>query len=86
MTLSDDDARLRLTELEQCFADGDYGSVRAHAPALVRDAAGSEVRAMASALLAKTQPDPALKWLFLLTLGLIVVVTAYWFWHAPHGP
>ena len=73
----------RLSELERAFDAGDYRSVQRVGPALAREASNFEVRASAEALIARTRPDPAMKWLFLLALGVLVAVSAYWFSHQP---
>ena len=71
----------RLSELERAYDAGEYRSVQRAGPALAREASNFEVRASAEALIARTRPDPAMKWLFLLALGVIVAVSAYWFRH-----
>ena len=67
----------RLAELERAFEAGNYAAVREGATRLL--ASGDEpTKARARALYEKTSPDPLVKWLFLLTLVVVLSVTAYW--------
>ena len=67
----------RLEELERAFDAGNYAAVRAGAAPLIASK-DDRTKARALMLYEKTQPDPSVKWLFLLTLVVVLCVTAYW--------
>ena len=56
--------------------------MKAEGDALADDkAASDDVRAAARLLVARTQPDPTSKLLFLFAGGLLVFLTAWWLTH-----
>ena len=67
----------KLDALLRKFDEGDYASVASGAKAL-REHADPAVRAAATELASRTRPDPALKWLFVGMLIVIVSVGGYW--------
>jgi hypothetical protein len=73
-----------LDEVVDAFARGDYGHVRARAPEVAR-AAAPDVKRAADELLSRTRPDPLAKVFFGLTLGLLSLLSGYWWWKAGHG-
>lgn len=73
--MSDDQARL--DELERAFAAGNYRQVREGTAGLSKSE-DEATRLRARALYEKTEPDPRMKWLFLVALAVVVAVTAYW--------
>ena len=68
-----------LTQLSQAFEAGDYAYVREHAPDLARRSNDDEVRRAALELAERIKPDPLIKYLLLLSLGLLLylVIHAY---------
>lgn len=58
------------------FEAGDYGGLRERARSV--DSKDEKVRAAVQDLIARTEPDPAMRWIFLGILALLLVVTAYW--------
>lgn len=66
----------KIEELEAAFARGDYGRVTKDAPALA-SSSDHEVKRRATALLAKTKPDPTATWLFVVAALLLVAMTVY---------
>jgi hypothetical protein len=71
-----------LDALVQSFARGDFGSVRREAARVIEGGTSPEVRAAASELLSRTEPDPLSRVFFLLTAGLLAFLSVYWWWHA----
>jgi hypothetical protein len=67
----EEEERERLASLEEAFKRGDYRAARLGADELTRTSASAEVKKAAAALRARTQPDPATKWLFLMALAVI---------------
>lgn len=69
--------RPEIGALVERFDAGDYAAVRAGAARLAshEDAA---VREAAKDLCARTSPDPAMKWLYLGVLALVLAIGAYW--------
>ena len=65
--------------LSQAFEAGDYAYVREHAPDVARRADDDEVRRAALELAERIKPDPLLKYLLLLSVGLLfyLVIHAY---------
>ena len=59
------------------FEAGDYAGVREHAKKL-EGHDNEETRRAARDLVARTEPDPAMRWLFLGILLMILAVTGYW--------
>ncbi len=73
-----------LERLLEAFDRGDFGRVRRDAPKLVAGAASQEVRAAASDLLARTNPDPLSVVFFGLAALLLVFLSGFWWWRG--GP
>jgi hypothetical protein len=73
-----------LAQLSQAFEAGDYAYVRERAPDVARRADDDEVRRAALELAERIKPDPLIKYLLLLSLGLLLylVIHAY----ASHTP
>jgi hypothetical protein len=74
----------QLAALEQAFERGDYRAVREGTAAILRNSKSSKLKKDACALRARTEADPSIKWLFVMTAAVIVLVTAYWLTHQPH--
>lgn len=58
------------------FEAGDYGAMRERAKKL--ESRDEGVRLAVRDLVARTEPDPAMRWIFLGILAMILGVTAYW--------
>ena len=67
-----------LDALVRAFAAGDYAHVRAHAPELAAKTEDPRVRDAARELVDRTRADPLAKALLLVTLVLLVAMTAWW--------
>jgi hypothetical protein len=59
------------------FESGDYAGVREDAKKLSSHD-DDDVRRAAADLVAHTEPDPAMRWLFLGVLAMILAVTGWW--------
>jgi hypothetical protein len=59
------------------FQAGDYAGVRAAAKKLEAHA-DEDTRRAARDLVSRTAPDPAMRWLLLAVLAMILAVTGYW--------
>lgn len=68
-----------LAVLSQAFEAGDYAYVREHAPDVARRTDDDEVRRAALELAERIKPDPLIKYLLLLSFGLLayLVIHAY---------
>jgi hypothetical protein len=68
-----------LAQLSRAFETGDYAYVREHAPDVARRADDDDVRRAALELAERIKPDPLIKYLLLLSLGLLLylVIHAY---------
>jgi hypothetical protein len=84
LVTSPSEERKQLADLEQAFDRGDYRAVREGTAAILRESRSRAVKKSASALRARTEADPAVKWLFAMAAAVIVLVTAYWLTHQPH--
>jgi len=71
-----------LDRIVEAFARGDYGRVRAEAPALERSTGDGAVRAAARTLVDRTRPDPLAVRLLVLTGALLAVLFGWWTVHA----
>lgn len=68
----------RLGALLAAYARGDYAAVRTGAPQLAKDTDDPAVKVAAEDLLQRISPDPRLRWMYLATLLLVVLVGLYW--------
>jgi hypothetical protein len=59
------------------FEKGDYGGLRTEAKKLEQHESDA-VRAAARDLVSRTEPDPAMRWVFIAILVMILAVSAYW--------
>jgi hypothetical protein len=76
-----------LDPIVAAFDAGDYRRVREQAPKLAaREDLDADVRAAAKELVERTEPDPIARWLLVLTLALLALLTAYWSARAGGGP
>jgi hypothetical protein len=66
-----------LERLIAAFEAGNYAHVRKAAPALVEHSADPEVKAAARELLARIDPDPLVKFLLAVAIGLFVLVVLF---------
>jgi hypothetical protein len=78
-----DDATLR--ELAEAFEAGNYARVRAEAPKLAKSSEREDVRAAATDLLQRIEPDPLVKYLFVLAVLLLLAITAFAYGGHGHG-
>jgi|GEM_PF-6565842 hypothetical protein len=70
-----------LDELDRAFEAGNYAAVRSGVTQLLAN--GDErTKKRARLLHEKTQPDPNIKWLFLIALVVVLAVTVYWGWRS----
>ncbi len=76
LSVTKDDDRT-LDELERAFEAGNYAAVRAGVSPLLANG-DARTKERARLLFDKTQPDPSVKWLFLIALAVVIAVTAYW--------
>jgi len=74
-----------LAVLVRAFQDGDFAHVRAEAPKLAARATDAKVKEAAALLVARTEADPLAKGLLVLTLALLVGLTAFWLAHDGPG-
>lgn len=74
----------KLDELVRAFEAGDYATVRAQAPILARQSTRAKVRAAARELLRRIEPDPLLKYVFLLLAALLLYLAFWAYGQAPH--
>jgi hypothetical protein len=77
-----DDAALR--ELAEAFEAGNYARVRAEAPKLAKSSEREDVRAAAADLARRIEPDPLVKYLFVLAVLLLLAIAAFAYGHG-HG-
>lgn len=78
-----------LAALVAAFAAGDYATVRAGAPALAAKTTDERVKAAATLLRSRIEPDPTSRVFFALTAALLVFLMAWWATHdgpQSHGP
>jgi hypothetical protein len=76
-----------LDELVAAFERGDYAAVRRGAPKLT-DAEGvdEDIKQAARLLRARIEPDPLSRKLFVIALGVLVLLSAWWVGHdGPEG-
>jgi hypothetical protein len=66
-----------LEPLIEAFEAGNYARVRAEAPAVVKNSSDPAVRRAAEELLARIEPDPLVKLLLGVAIGLFVFVVAW---------
>jgi hypothetical protein len=66
-----------LEPLIDAFESGNYARVRAEAPALAQSAADPAVRRAAAELLARIEPDPLVKLLLAVAIGLFLFVVVW---------
>jgi hypothetical protein len=74
-----------LDELVRAFAEGDYARVRGEATKLADSTKDDEVRRAARELASRVRADPLAAWLLVITLALLVFLTAWWIVHG-HPP
>ncbi len=79
-----EDADLAL--LVRAFQDGDYAHVRAEAPKLAARTTDAKVKDATVVLVSRTEADPLAKGLLILTLALLVGLTAFWLGHDAPTP
>ena len=73
-----------LAKLSQAFEAGNYAYVRQHAPEVAERADDDEVRRAALELAERIKPDPLIKYLLLLSVGLLVYLVMHAYGnHAP---
>jgi len=73
-----------LAKLSQAFEAGNYAYVRQHAPEVAERAEDDEVRNAALELAERIKPDPLIKYLLLLSVGLLVYLVMHAYGnHAP---
>jgi hypothetical protein len=78
-----------LAVLVAAFAAGDYATVRAGAPALASKTTDDRVKAAATLLRSRIEPDPTSRVFFALTAALLVFLMTWWATHdgpQSHGP
>ncbi len=78
-----DDAALR--ELGEAFEAGNYARVRAEAPKLAQSSEREDVRAAAADLARRIEPDPLVKYLFLVAVLLLLAIAAFAYGGHGHG-
>jgi hypothetical protein len=81
-TLPDDPT---LRELGEAFEAGNYARVRAEAPKLAQSSEREDVRAAAADLARRIEPDPLVKYLFVLAGLLLLAVAAFAYGGHGHG-
>ena len=73
-----------LAKLSQAFEAGNYAYVRQHAPEVAERADDDEVRRAALELAERIKPDPLIKYLLLLSVGLLMYLVMHAYGnHAP---
>lgn len=72
-----------LSELTFAFEVGDYARVRDQAPRLVQSTTRPEVRRAAEELLRRIEPDPLVKYLLVVAIGLLLLLIG--FVYTAHG-
>jgi len=73
-----------LVELVRAFETGNYARVRREAPTLAQRTSDARVRAAARELRRRIDPDPALRYVLLAALGLLMVLVYWAYGHAVH--
>jgi hypothetical protein len=73
-----------LVELVRAFETGNYARVRREAPALAQRAKDARVRAAARELRRRIDPDPALRYVLLAALALLLVLVFWAYGHSVH--
>jgi hypothetical protein len=66
-----------LEPLIEAFESGNYARVRAQAPEVAKHSADPEVRRAAEELLARIEPDPLVKLLLAVAIGLFLFVVVW---------
>jgi len=79
------DSDPRLAALVLAFKEGNYAEVRRGAPELVRTSENDEVKSAARELMSRTQADPLMVWLLVLTGLLLGTLSLYWMTRGAHG-
>lgn len=74
-------AHPELDRLVAAFSDGDYATVREGAPKLAASTDDEEVKAAATLLRSRIEPDPTARIFFGLTAALLVFLSIYWMTH-----
>jgi hypothetical protein len=67
-----------LAPLVAAFREGNYAKVRRDAPAVAKSEASDEVKSAARELVRRTQADPMMIGLLVVTGVLLVFLTLYW--------
>jgi hypothetical protein len=75
----------RLDALVQAFVRGDYARVRREGPALAETAEKAEVKSAARELVRRTNADPLMVLLLVLTFLLLGFVSLYWMARGGHA-
>jgi hypothetical protein len=75
----------RLGALVQAFACGDYARVRREGRVLAKSAETNEVKSAAQELVRRTEADPLMTLLLLLTFLLLGFLSLYWIARAGRG-
>jgi len=73
-----------LVELVRAFEAGNYARVRREAPALAQRTSDARVRAAARELRRRIDPDPALRYILIAALALLVVLVWWAYGHSVH--
>lgn len=73
-----------LAKLSQAFEAGNYAYVRQHAPEVAERADDPEVRRAALELGERIKPDPLIKYLLLLSVGLLVYLVMHAYGNHAH--
>jgi hypothetical protein len=68
----------RLDALVLAFKDGNYARVRRDAPGVAKASESDEVKRAAEELVRRTNADPLMKWLLVVTGVLLVALSGYW--------
>jgi hypothetical protein len=75
----------QLDALVQAFQAGNYAQVRKEAPELARSSTSSpEIQGAAKELLHRTQADPLMVWLLVITGFLLATLCLYWMTQPQH--
>jgi hypothetical protein len=75
----------RLDALVQAFARGDYAHIRTEGPLLQRTAEDDDVKSAARDLVRRTEADPLMVLLLVITCLLLAFLSLYWIARAGLG-
>ena len=65
------------------FVEGDYAKVRELAPNLIKQKENADLAKAAQDLVNRTEPDPLMRWLLIIT-GTLLFFLVYWFYSHKH--